>query len=130
MINIFPYLEKNYIINDDFIKEFFNKIKTYNFKPEESCGETIFGTLNVYIKNFFEENDNIESEICAIASIIIIIIHEFANYLRLFIYKLTGDLKYKKSIELCEGGEIGDHLEMLHLEIVLFVLIFFKLFLY
>jgi hypothetical protein len=113
MINIFPYLQTNYIINEYFIDEFFDKIKTYNFKPENSCGETIFPILNVYVKNYFEQNDNIESEICAITSLIIVIMHELAHYIRIYIYQITGDIKYRKSIDLCSCDEIGDYLETL-----------------
>ena len=93
-IYIFPYLEEDYIINEKFIAEFFDKIKACNFIPEDSYGETLSSTLDVYIKNYFEKNDNVEQDICAMASFIIIIFHEFAHYTRIYIFKKTGNPKY------------------------------------
>ena len=112
-IYIFPYLEEDYIINEEFIAEFFDKIKACNFIPEDSYGETLSSTLDVYIKNYFEKNDNVEQDICAMASFIIIIFHEFAHYTRIYIFKKTGNPKYRKSISLGQSSEIGEYLETL-----------------
>ena len=47
---IFPYLKEHKIINDEFIEEFFSKIRAFNFKHIELLAETITTVLNVYIK--------------------------------------------------------------------------------
>ena len=112
-IYIFPYLEENSIINEEFINEFFDKIKTYNFIPEDSYGETISSTLDVYIKNYFEKNDNVEQDICAMASFIIIIFIELAHYIRIYIFKKTGNPKYRKYMGLDQNSEIGEYFETL-----------------
>lgn len=112
-INIFPYLQDNFIINDNFIDEFFSKIKSFNFKPDCITAETISPVLNVYIKCYFEGSDNIECEVCAASCFIILIFHELAHFLRIYIYKKTGDKKYRESINLCSNDEIGEYLEQL-----------------
>ena len=111
--NIFPYLNENNFINDDFIEEFFSKIRTFNFKPTELLDEIIYPTLNIYIKGYFEGEDNKNSEICASSAYIILILHEFIHYIRIFIYKRTGKEEYRKSIGLCREGEIGFYFEKL-----------------
>ena len=126
MIDIFPYLENNYIINDKFIDEFFNKIKTINFQPNYFCGEIIYPVLNIYIKNYFEANDNIEAEICAISSLIIIIFHLFSNYIRFYICIKASDSKYKKSFGLNNCDEIGDYFESLLFSKTLFTINFYQ----
>ena len=113
MIEVFPILEENYFINKKFIIEFFNKIRAYNFKPYDMCGETISPMLDVYIKSYFDSSQLYESEICALASFVIILLHEFAHYIRIYIYKKTGNTKYRKSIDLCNFKDIGEYLETL-----------------
>ena len=93
------------------MNEAFNKIRTFNFKPFDFLEETISSILNIYIKNYFESNDDIESEIYVSAAFIILIFHELAHYIRRYIYKITGDKKYRKSIEICGENEIGVYLE-------------------
>ena len=110
---IFPYLEDDNFINDDFIEEFFIKIKSFNFKPIGLLAETISPILNVYIKGYFEGEDNIKSEICASSAYIILIFHEFSHYIRIYIYKRTGKEEYRKSKELYREGEIGSYFEKL-----------------
>ena len=110
---IFPYLGENNFINDEFIEEFFSKIRAFNFKPIELLAETIYPTLNVFIKGYFEGEDNINSEICASSAYIILILHEFIHYIRMGIYKRTGKEEYRKSIGLCQEGEIGFYFEKL-----------------
>ena len=108
---IFPYLNENNFINDDFIEEFFSKIRTFNFKPIELFAEKIYPTLYVYIKGYFEGNDNKNSEICASSAYIILILHEFIYYIRIYIYKRIGKEKYRKSNGLCQEGEISFYFE-------------------
>ena len=112
MKKIFPYLKQNYIINEKFISDFFKKIRAYNFRPKFHCGETITATLEVFVKGYFEMSDS-PSDICAVASYVIIIFHEFAHYTRIYLYNLTGDKIYRKSKGLCEQDEIGDYFEKL-----------------
>ena len=113
MIKIFPILKNNYFINEDYVSEFFDKIKAYNFKPKDMCGETISPILDVFIKSYFDSSNLYESEVCVIASYIIIIFHEFSHYTRIYIYKTTGDSKYRKSIDLCQYKDIGEYFETL-----------------
>ena len=112
MKNIFPYLKENYIINEKYISDFFENIRGYNFHPRIHCGETMLVTLDVFIKSYFEIANH-SSDICAVASYVIIILHEFAHYTRLYILNLTQDETYRNSRELCEENEIGDYLETL-----------------
>ena len=112
MIKIFPILNDKYFINENFVSEFFNKVRPYNFKPKGMCRETISYTLDVYIKSYFN-NNSYESEICAIAYYILVILHEFAQYLKIFIYKTTGNTIYRKSFDLCKHKDIGDYFENL-----------------
>ena len=112
-IYIFPYLEKNYFIDDDFIEQIFMKIKSFNFKPIDLLAETVSPVMNIYIKGYFEGDDNLESEICYSSTIIILILHELAHYIRIYIFKKTGKKKYKKSFDLCHEDEIGVYLEKL-----------------
>ena len=113
MIEIFPILNENYFINEEFINVFFDKIRAYNFKPKFISSETISPMLDVFIKSYFDCSHSIENEICAMASYILTILLEFANYLKKYIYKKIGDSKYKKSIDLCNFDDIGEHLETL-----------------
>ena len=110
---IFPYLSENNFINDNFIEEFFSKIRAFNFKPIELLAETIYPALNVYIKGYFEGEDNKNSEICASSAYIILILHELIHYIRIYIYKRTGKEEYRKSLGLCQEGEIGFYFENL-----------------
>ena len=110
LIKIFPILNDKYFINENFVSEFFNKVRPYNFKPKGMCRETISYTLDVYIKSYFN-NNSYESEICAIAYYILVILHEFAQYLKIFIYKTTGNTIYRKSFDLCKHKDIGDYFE-------------------
>lgn len=112
MKKIFPYLRVNYIVDEKFISDFFEKIRGYNFHPRIHCGETMLATLEIFIKGYFE-NTIPRSDICAVASYIIIIFHEFAHYMRLYLYHLTRDETYRRSINLGENDEIGDYLETL-----------------
>ena len=112
-IDIFPYLKEDYFINDKFIDDIFEKIKAFNFIPIELLAETISPILNIYIKGYFEGKDDLNSEICSSSAYIILIFHELAHYIRIYIYKKTKNEEYKKSIDLCEENEIGVHLEVL-----------------
>ena len=112
MKKIFPYLRVNYIVDKKFISDFFEKIRAYNFHPRIHCGETMFATLEIFIKGHFE-NTIPPSDICAVASYVIIIFHEFAHYMRLYLFNLTRDETYRSSINLCENDDIGDYLETL-----------------
>ena len=75
--------------------------------------ETISPTLDVFIKGYFDSGNLDESEICVMSSLIVIIFHEFLHYLIIYIYKKTGDLKYRKSIDLCQFNVIGYYFETL-----------------
>ena len=110
-ISIFPYLDAHYSIINDLLNEAFNKMRAFNFKPFDFLAETISPMLNIYIKNYFEGNDDIESEICVSAAFIILIFHEIAHYIRIYIYKITGDKEYRKSIDICGENEVGVYLE-------------------
>lgn len=110
-ISIFPYLDAHYSIINDLLNEAFNKMRAFNFKPFDFLAETISPILNIYIKNYFEANDDIESEICVSAAFIILIFHELAHYIRIYIYKITGDKEYRKSIDICGENEMGVFLE-------------------
>ena len=112
MKKIFPYLRQNYIINEEFISNFFKKIRAYNFRPRKHCGETITATLEIFIKGYFEKTTP-PSDICAVASYVIIIFHELAHYTRMYLYNLTGDEIYRKSIGPRENDEIGNYFETL-----------------
>jgi len=101
---IFSYLNENNFINDDFIEEFFSKIRTFNFNTIELPPETIYPTLNVYIKGYFEGEDNKNSEICASSAYIILIFYELIHYIRIYIYKRTGKEEYRKG-EICFNFE-------------------------
>ena len=111
LIEIIPILKEKYFIDENFVSEFFNKIRPYNFKPKGMCGETISFTLDVYIKSYFNNNNSYESEICAISYYIIVILHEFINYLRIYIYKTTGNTRYRQSFDLCKCKDTGDYFE-------------------
>ena len=69
--------------------------------------------MNIYIKDYFEGKDDLNSEICALASYIILILHELALYIRIYIYKKTNREIYRKSFNLCINNEIGKYLEEL-----------------
>ena len=66
------FVPKNSSINDAFIEE------AFNFKPIDLSTKTISPILNINIKGYFEGDDNIESEICASSSYIILILHEIS----------------------------------------------------
>ena len=53
MIKIFPILNDKYFINENFVSEFFNKIRPYNFKPKGMCGETISPYIRCFYKKLF-----------------------------------------------------------------------------
>ena len=110
-ISIFPYLDAHYSIINDLLNDAFNKIRAFNFKPFDFLTETLSLMLNIYIKNYFEGNDDIESEICISSAFIILIFHELAHYTRIYIYKITGDKDYRKSIDICGKNEVGVYLE-------------------
>ena len=110
-ISIFPYLAAHYSIINDLLNDAFNKIRAFNFKPFDFLTETLSPMLNIYIKNYFEGNDDIESEICISSAFIILIFHELAHYTRIYIYKITGDKDYRKSIDICGKNEVGVYFE-------------------
>ena len=112
-IFIFPYLDEHYSTINGLLNDVFTKIRTFNFRPIEDLEETFSPMISVYIKNFFEGNDNIESEICVSAAFIILIFHELVHYIRIYIYKITGDTKYRKSIDICSEEDVGILLEKL-----------------
>ncbi len=97
-MNTFPILQEEYFITDELINYIFEeKIHIYNFKSNEFCRTNPFN-LNIYIKNNFENNeDKIEVEICVFAVYIIILIHQIAHFIRLYIYKYTDKKEYEKS---------------------------------
>ena len=96
-IETFPVLKDKYFINEDLLNYIFKeKIYIFNFKNNDFVGRTDSSTLNIYIKNNFENNeDKIEVEICVFASYIIILIHEIVNFIRLYILKYLDKKEYK-----------------------------------
>ena len=121
MIKIFPILSENYFINKEFISSFFDKIRAYNFKPNDKCSETISPTLDIYIKSYFDSNQLYESEICAMASFVIFLLHEFTNYLKIYI----DNSKYKNSMDLCQFNNMGEYFETLIFgEVVFYINLF------
>ena len=68
--------------------------------------------MEIFIKGYFEKTIP-SSEICAVASYVIIIFHELAHYTRIYLYNLTGIEQCRKSFELLKKGEIGDYFETL-----------------
>ena len=112
--DIFPYLNENFFIDDAFIEDLFdNKINAYNFESRDFSAETISPQLKIYIKNYYEGDDTLECEICVFVAFIILIFHELAHYIRIYIFKITKEQKYKSSIDLCNEDEIGVYLEKL-----------------
>ncbi len=96
-IKTFPVLKDKYFINEDLLNYIFKeKIYIFNFKNNDFVGRTDSSTLNIYIKNNFENNeDKIEVETCVFAAYIIILIHEIANFIRLYILKYLDKKEYK-----------------------------------
>ena len=106
-IAAFPVLEDNYFINSNFLNFIFNeKIYIVNFKFEEFVGLTDNTNLNIYIKNnyFYEVKDEIEIEICIFAAFIIILLHELAHFIQIYINRHLGTEEY-------EEAEIGRFIE-------------------
>ena len=115
-ITTFPVLEDNYFINSNFLNYIFKeKIYAFNFKYEEFVGLTDNTNLNIYIKDnyFYEVKDEIEVEICIFAAFIIILLHELAHYIRIYIFRHLGAQEYEDSFdfEVNEEAEIGRFIE-------------------
>ena len=115
-IKTFPVLVDNYFINEDFLNYIFNeKIHVFNFKADEFVGLTDNTNLNIYIKDDYdtEEKDELELEICVFATFIIILIHELAHFIRIYIFKHLGLKEYEESFyyEENEEPEIGRFIE-------------------
>ena len=107
-IKIFPVLAKNYFITEDFLNYIFNeKIHVFNFKSEEFIGLTDNTNLNIYIKDYYdtEEKDELEIEICIFATFIIVLIHELAIFISIYIFKHLGLKEYKESFYYEENDE-------------------------
>ena len=101
-INTFPVLKDKYFINEDLLNYIFNqKIHIFNFIADGFAGQTNPCTFNIYIKSNFDNNKaQIETQICFYAAYIIIIVHEIAHFIRLYIFKYTGRKEYEKSFDI------------------------------
>ena len=114
-INTFPVLKKIYFINEDLLNYIFEKkIHIFNFMTDDFAGKTNSYTFDIYIKSNFDNNkDKIEIQICFYAAYIIILLHEIANFIRLYIYKYTGKKEYEKSFDFDDetGTDIGFFIE-------------------
>ena len=114
-IDTFPIMEDNYFINEDFLNFIFDKkITAFNYLNEKLTGIIISSNLDIFIKvNFIHNNDVIESEICIFAAFIVILIHELANFIIIYIFKHLGIKEYEKSFffEENEEPEIGRFIE-------------------
>ena len=114
-VDTFPVLEDNYFINEDLLNYIFDKkISAFNFVNKEFVGMTISSNLDIFIKvNFINNLDEIESEISIFAAFIIILIHELAHFIRIYIFKHLGIKQYEKSFffEENEEPEIGRFIE-------------------
>jgi len=101
-LKTFPILKEKYFINEELLNYIFNKkIHIFNFLSKEFAGLTNPYTFNIYIKSNFENNDEdtIEIQICFYVAYIIILIHEIAHFIRLYIFKYTGRKEYEKSFD-------------------------------
>ena len=114
-IKTYPVLKEIYFINKDLLEYIFEeKIHPYNFKNESFVGQTEQSNLNIYVKENFEGNeDKIEVEICFFAALIIILIHEFCHFIRIYIYKHLGLIEYKNSFDFDDEieSDIGYFIE-------------------
>ena len=116
-IKTFPVLADNYFITKDFLNYIFvDKIHVFNFKAEDYVGLIDNTNLNIYIKDDYdtEEKDEIEIEICVFATFIIILIHQLANFMRVYIIRHLGLKKYEESFfyEVNDEPQIGTYIEM------------------
>ena len=114
-IDTFPIMEDNYFINEDFLNFIFDKkITAFNYLNEKLTGIIISSNLDIFIKvNFIHNNDVIESEICIFAAFIVILIHELANFIIIYIFKHLGIKEYEKFFFFEENEEpkIGRFIE-------------------
>ena len=114
-VDTFPVLEEKYFITKDLLDFIFDKkICAFNFFNKEFVGMTISSNLDIFIKvNFIHNNDEIETEISIFAAFIIILLHELAEFFRIYIFKHLGIKEYEKSFffEENEEPEIGRFIE-------------------
>ena len=115
-ITTFPVLEDIYFINKDLLNFIFDKkIHAFNFENNEFVGMTIDANLDIFLKvNFsYNNDDKIEKEICVFAAFIVILIHELAHFIRIYIYKRLHIEAYEKSFIFDENEEpeIGKFIE-------------------
>ena len=115
-IKTFPVLKSNYFINEEFLEYIFhNKIYLFNFYNSEFVGLTEHANLNISLKGNYSKNnkDEFENEICVFASFIVILIHELAHFIRMYIYKHLKIAEYESSFyyEKDEKPEIGRFIE-------------------
>lgn len=112
----FPILNDNYFINESFLEYIFhNKIFVFNFHNPDFVGLTENSNLNISLKGNYRvgNKDEIETEICVFAAFIVILIHQLANYIRIYIFKHLSLKEYKESFyyEEKEKPEIGRFIE-------------------
>ena len=112
----FPILNDNYFINESFLEYIFhNKIFVFNFHNPDFVGLTENSNLNISIKGNYRigNKDELETEICIFAAYIVILIHELAHYIRIYIFKHLGLKEYEESFyfEKNKKPEIGRFIE-------------------
>ena len=115
-IKVFPVLKSNYFIDEKFLEYiFYNKIFTFNFESSELVGITEHSNLNIILKDNYTGNKDISSnEICVFAAFIIILFHELANFISVYILKHLKVVEFDNSLyfKKNENTDIGRIIEI------------------